>query len=151
MNSELIALALHRFRLDPDSTHGLAHWQRVNDRGQALAAITAANVNVVRHFAYLHDACREDEWEDFDHGSRAAEWCEHLWMIGRIDLTVDELRLLQYACEHHSRGKTGGDITVQTCWDADRLDLGRVGITPATRFLCTQAARDMLITMQAKV
>ena len=34
------------------------------------------------------------------------------------------------------------DITVQTCWDADRLDLGRVGIRPDPRRLCTAAARN---------
>jgi uncharacterized protein len=34
------------------------------------------------------------------------------------------------------------DITIQTCWDADRLDLGRVGIVPDPARLCTVAARD---------
>jgi uncharacterized protein len=34
------------------------------------------------------------------------------------------------------------DITIQTCWDADRLDLGRVGTTPDPARLCTAAARD---------
>jgi hypothetical protein len=34
------------------------------------------------------------------------------------------------------------DITAQTCWDADRLDLGRVGTTPKAEYLCTNAARD---------
>jgi uncharacterized protein len=34
-----------------------------------------------------------------------------------------------------------GDVTVQTCWDADRLDLGRVGIRPVASRLCTPAAR----------
>jgi uncharacterized protein len=35
-----------------------------------------------------------------------------------------------------------GDVTVLTCWDADRLDLGRVGIRPDPTYLCTAAARD---------
>jgi len=30
---------------------------------------------------------------------------------------------------------------VQTCWDADRLDLGRVGKKPDPLRLCTAAAR----------
>ncbi|MBT5083254.1 MAG: hypothetical protein HOM62_22025 [Rhodospirillaceae bacterium] len=34
------------------------------------------------------------------------------------------------------------DITVQTCWDADRLDLGRAGIVPDPRYLCTDAAKE---------
>jgi uncharacterized protein len=37
---------------------------------------------------------------------------------------------------------TEADVTVQTCWDADRLDLGRIGIKPEPRFLCTAAAQD---------
>jgi uncharacterized protein len=31
---------------------------------------------------------------------------------------------------------------VLTCWDADRLDLGRVGIRPLAERLCTDAARQ---------
>ncbi len=29
--------------------------------------------------------------------------------------------------------------TIQSCWDADRLDLGRVGIIPNKRFLSDEA------------
>jgi uncharacterized protein len=32
-------------------------------------------------------------------------------------------------------------VTIQTCWDADRLDLGRVGVTPHPSRLCTEVAR----------
>ncbi len=35
-------------------------------------------------------------------------------------------------------------ISLQACWDADRLDLGRVGITPKPHRLCTEAARDLI-------
>ena len=40
------------------------------------------------------------------------------------------------------RGDPHADPTIGTCWDADRLDLWRVGITPHVRFLCTAAAHD---------
>ena len=53
-----------------------------------------------------------------------------------------ELGLLVVACQGHSDGQTHEDVTVSTCWDADRLDLGRVGIRPDPRRLCTAAARD---------
>jgi uncharacterized protein len=49
--------------------------------------------------------------------------------------------LLQLACAGHTDEQTHPDSTVQTCWDADRLDLGRVGITPEPRRLCTAAAK----------
>jgi uncharacterized protein len=64
----------------------------------------------------------------------------------------DELRLdrpglemLAYAVRHHGDGPIEADVTVQTCWDADRLDLGRVGITPRPDRLCTEQARDPLV------
>ena len=50
-----------------------------------------------------------------------------------------EMSLLRYACTHHSDGLTTGDLTVLTCWDASRLELGRVGITADA--LCINAAR----------
>ena len=46
------------------------------------------------------------------------------------------------AIRDHSDGLSAGDITVLTCWDADRLDLGRVGIRPRAKELCTAAARN---------
>lgn len=50
--------------------------------------------------------------------------------------------MLSYACMHHSNGLLEADLTVQVCWDADRLDLGRVGNVPSPKRLCTPAARD---------
>ena len=65
-----------------------------------------------------------------------------MWLRGRFfDAADAEMDLLQYACDHHSDGTKTGDVTVLTCWDADRLDLGRVGITPNPRYLCTDAAK----------
>ena len=46
------------------------------------------------------------------------------------------------ACDLHTEGYLEADITVQTCWDADRLDLGRVGTTPRVEKLCTEGAKD---------
>jgi uncharacterized protein len=42
-------------------------------------------------------------------------------------------------------GRTEADNTIQTCWDADRLDLGRVGIVPDPSRLCTAAAKEPAI------
>lgn len=38
--------------------------------------------------------------------------------------------------------RSTGDPTIATCWDADRLDLLRVGIRPDPARLVTEAARD---------
>ena len=59
-----------------------------------------------------------------------------------FELDDEGLELLSLACRDHSKGLTGGDLTVRTCWDADRLDLDRVGIRPHADKLCTDAARE---------
>ena len=59
-----------------------------------------------------------------------------------FNVTDDQFRLLYDACALHTDGLTEGDVTVQTCWDSDRLDLMRVGITPETQYLCTDAAKE---------
>ena len=59
-----------------------------------------------------------------------------------FELNDEDFRLLFRACMGHSTERDDPDITVQTCYDADRLDLGRVSVTPDPRFLCTDAARQ---------
>ena len=64
-------------------------------------------------------------------------------------LTDEERALLAYACTRHSDGLRQADVTVQVCWDADRLDLGRVGLVPDPDRLCTSAARDRQLIRDA--
>ena len=91
--------------------------------------------------AFLHDSRRLNDERDPQHGERAATFAGTL--VGQFfDLELDDLALLQAACRGHSDGHITGDITVLTCWDADRLDLGRVGIKPRAERLCTEAARE---------
>jgi uncharacterized protein len=59
-----------------------------------------------------------------------------------FDLPEDQFDLLYHACAFHTDGLTEADLTVQVCWDADRLDLGRVGISPRRDYLCTDPAKD---------
>jgi uncharacterized protein len=120
--------------------HGLPHWGRVHETGLRLAAQTGADPSVVSLFAVLHDARRECEGVDPQHGVRGAALAAKL--RSGLPLSQDQFSLLEYACAHHTEGMVEGDPTVQTCWDADRLDLWRVGIIPRDEWLCTQAARD---------
>ena len=46
-------------------------------------------------------------------------------------------------------GLVEGDITIQTCWDSDRLELGRVGIKPLPERLCTEFAKRKDIIEEA--
>ena len=141
ITKDLIRVIRQQFALDWHGIHGAPHWARVRENGLRLAKITGANTRVVELFAFLHDSRRMADGYDPDHGSRAAEFAYAL--AGAVfDVASEELDLLMTACQGHSDGLTEGDITVVTCWDADRLDLGRVGIKPHPSKLCTDAARD---------
>jgi uncharacterized protein len=136
----ILRAVLDEYALPWDGDHGVAHWARVLENGLRLAGETGAVVEVVRLFAVLHDARREDEYADPDHGPRAAEFARSLHG-GLFDLPEAEFRLLHRACAGHTHERTHPDATIRTCWDADRLDLGRVGITPDPGRLCTEVAR----------
>ena len=136
----ILHVVLEDYALPWDGDHGVAHWARVLENGLRLAGETGANVEVVRLFAVLHDSRRVNEVTDPDHGPRAAEFARTL-RGGLFDLTDHEFGLLHRACAGHTHERTHPDVTIQTCWDADRLDLGRVGITPHPSRLCTEVAR----------
>jgi len=137
---ELVRAVLDGYALPWNGIHGLPHWARVLETGLRLSAETGADPEVVALFAIFHDSCRTSEGWDHGHGRRGAE--RAVALRGRaFELDDDRFALLHHACVHHTDGGTDGDPTVRTCWDADRLDLGRVGITPLPRFLCTDPAR----------
>lgn len=140
VSSDLFDFLVANHRLGHRGFHGRDHWLRVLQNGRLLAAETGANLCVVELFALLHDSCRQNENADPLHGDRAAAYARDL--CGRwFDATDAEMDPLTLACELHSDGYTESDVTVQTCWDADRLDLGRVGIRPSARYLCTEVAK----------
>jgi len=136
----LLAAIKAEYALSWNGIHGISHWTRVHENGLRLAEQTGAQIAVVECFAYLHDAKRRNDSRDPGHGSRGAALARVLQ--GRVlNLDDEQFELLAYACTHHTDGLTEANVTVQTCWDADRLDLGRVGITPIAERLCTPAAR----------
>jgi uncharacterized protein len=141
LNIPLILQAiLEEYVLPWDGDHGIAHWARVLENGRMLARETGADIEVVQLFAILHDSQRVNEYSDPKHGPRAAIYAQEL-RGSLFDLPDASFRLLHRACAGHTSEKTHPDITIQTCWDADRLDLGRVGITPHPSRLCTDVAK----------
>ena len=141
IDQELVRIVRRQFALEWGGIHGAPHWARVRENGLRLAEVTGAKLSVIELFAFLHDSRRVNDGYDPEHGSRAALFAATL--AGSVfELEPADLALLMTACRGHSDGLTVGDITVVTCWDADRLDLGRVGIKPHPARLCTQAARD---------
>ena len=140
INKEIIKIIRSQFELDWHGIHGASHWARVRENGLRLAEVTGAHMQVVELFAFLHDSRRRHDGHDPAHGPRAGQFVRSL--VGTaFEIESIHLDLLVAACEGHSDGHAEGDITVLTCWDADRLDLGRVGIMPDPQRLCTEAAR----------
>jgi len=144
ISKDLTELIRKEFTLHWNGIHGAPHWARVRDNGLRLAKLTGANPEVVELFAFLHDSKRLNDGVDPRHGRRAAEFAKTL-RGSLITLSDEDFEFLVFSCVYHSDGLTEADITVQTCWDADRLDLGRIGVKPEARYLCTSAAKEPMM------
>ncbi len=127
--------------------HGPSHWQRVEYNAYLLSyenkdsktvLRNGIDFTVVRCFAYLHDCCREDDGLDPDHGLRSASLVKSLRDTLLKGLTDEEMDLLERACRFHTKKRKTGNITIDTCFDADRMDLGRVGTIPDPARMATE-------------
>lgn len=124
--------------------HGPAHWRRVAWAGaHLLAAVPAADPLVVLLFGLLHDTMRWHDGRDPDHGRRAAAFARRLQGTA-YHLPPARLDTLAAACAGHADRQVTGDPTIGVCWDADRLNLWRVGTRPDPRWLSTAAAPGLI-------
>lgn len=144
ITDDLLSFLRGHYSLDWDhGIHGFAHWKRVRENGLKLASINGANSRVVEAFAFTHDIQRINEGTDYQHGWRASQFIRnYLVKSGLLTLSNEEIDLLCLACEGHTDKSVSANLTIQTCWDADRLDLMRVGTMPDKRYLCTDAAKQ---------
>lgn len=103
--------------------------------------VVGADALSVFLFALFHDAMRENDGHDPEHGRRGAILARELlgdWQL----VDSSRLNLLVAACAQHTDGLLSSDPTIGVCWDADRLNLWRVGKRPDARFLSTELARE---------
>jgi uncharacterized protein len=149
MNKILFSNIKAQFRLDLYGIHGIPHWARVQYFGLKIAKRENARTDVIKLFAFLHDSQRFSNSVDFEHGLRAVDYAKSR---RDEDFEIDDqgFTLLCEALAGHSDGLiVASDITVETCWDADRLDLGRIGIYPNEKYLCTDTAKDPVFIHRA--
>lgn len=138
--NNILQKVLSQYRMLIEGTHGISHWSRVLRIGRYLAPITGADQDICDLFALLHDSQRVTEGPDDLHGIRGASYVESL--CDDLQITSYRLDVLTYAVKYHNIGETSAhDATILTCWDMDRLDLGRVGHRPLPRKLCTDEAK----------
>ena len=141
ISRRLIEAIRDHYALEWSGIHGASHWSRVRLNGLELARHTGADTTVVELFAFLHDSCRHNEGRDPMHGARAADFISRLQ--GEVfELSAQQLSWLMDACAGHTGGEVARNPTIATCWDADRLDLWRIGVQPDPAQLLTAAAKD---------
>ncbi|MFC4426985.1 HD domain-containing protein [Deinococcus navajonensis] len=118
----------------------MAHWECVESHAVRLAELAGGDVEVARWFGIFHDAARQSEGRDTRHGERAAALVERY----RSDLALSssQIELLKNACTYHEKGMVSDDPTIGACWDADRLELPRVGIIPHPRQMSTPTGKS---------
>lgn len=137
-------------REERSRTHGVDHWYAVWRIGEELAqTVQGVDLEVVAMFALFHDAMRRGD-DDPNHGENA--W--YLWddVEGALMLSGNQAyrwnrtqsAMLYEACAKHSLGRRSTNPTIGVCWDADRLDLHRLGIWPLPQFISTEAGLDLI-------
>jgi uncharacterized protein len=127
--------------------HGERHWRAVARAGLDLVSqVPDCNPLVVFLFALFHDAQRENEFDDPEHGRRGGELAQELLLEKTSDATIE---VVYRACLDHSHVERSSDPTIGVCWDADRLNLWRVGKKPDPRYLSTEPAREPKLIVRA--
>ena len=107
---------------------------------------------MVRLFALFHDCKRKDDDCDAGHGPRGAGFAAKCFKAGLLGITSEQFAKLHHACTFHTEELRSGDATIDTCYDADRLDLGRVGIAlDPERMATAPGARIARKSLRAKV
>ena len=132
--------AIQHSKLGAYSIHGISHWDRVASNADTLCTSDVDSL-VVRAFAYIHDVERVNESDDWQHGPRAALLVDEIRSSVLSFLNDQEIEQLKDACRLHTIRHKTEDETVNACFDADRLDLGRVGITPNPNKMATVQGR----------
>jgi len=141
--NELWSRIVKNLEISSSSIHGPSHWKRVEKYGLFLSQKTGADSNVVRLFAIFHDCRRITDGKDLEHGLRGANFAK-LIRDKYFGLNNQLFELLFTACKDHTEIIFNEDPTIGTCWDADRLDLRRIGIQPNVLFLNTEIAKSIV-------
>ena len=128
--------------VEHSSIHGPDHWARVERNGLYVAQKTGANQMIVQLFAVFHDCMRENDHIDPGHGRRGAEYAVQI-KDELINIPSDDFDKFYYACEWHTDEITTDDVTIAACWDADRLDLGRVGFILDPLYMNSEPAQEI--------
>ena len=92
--------------------HGISHWKHVEAFGLMMAErCPAADKEVIRWFAYLHDSMRGSEGNDTSHGASAARFINKIRNTFLKDLSDEQIHTLKLACKTHDVKRSTGNLT----------------------------------------
>lgn len=149
MDPSLAIQVVERSTRPESRDHGEQHWKAVAYAGQKLAAqVEGCDAGLVLLFALFHDSQRFNEFHDPEHGLRGGMLAREMNPTA-LQLDADRLDLLVDACTRHDKGQVTDHPTIGVCWDADRLNLPRVGISPDPQLLSTSPARNPELMAEA--
>ena len=139
--------SMSRWPEDMGRTHGVEHWDRVAKFGSMLYQ-EGADMDVILAFAYLHDAERMHNGRDINHGQRASGLIDAIRHTQLEALSDEQIAKLKRACKLHTIQHRTGDLTIDICFDADRMDLPRVGIIPSPKRMATKKGAELVANPQ---
>lgn len=130
----------------PDSQiHGYEHARRVGLFAEMLARTYGADPLFAVVAAYCHDCGRLNDGEDPEHGKRSWQRCAD--SVSRL-FTGAPLDQLRVAIEEHPLGMTSDVPLIAALWDADRVDLMRLGYKLESRFFSDSRAMKLAETLR---
>lgn len=143
------------FRLSDSQIHTREHESRVLLFALLIAehcGVNAEEKTILCHAAVFHDTCREDDWLDVGHGSRAAEYYLRYYQSHNLTFYPWAYNIMAY----HDRDDQLGEAAIRRDGsereillyhifkDADALDRFRLGDDGLdVKFLRTPAAKEL--------
>lgn len=142
---------LEPFRKSDSILHGPAHWARVFHFGKLLSekmSLPLQQRQCIQVFAWTHDLARWDDNGGNEHAIAGAYYLDEVVPALFAHLVHDQRELIRAAIRHHADSLAAEEAfhsgwfidlpweksdllnTIGCCWDADRLDLLRLGIEP---------------------
>jgi hypothetical protein len=70
--------------------------------------------------------------------------------LAELALSARRAAKLERACAEHREGLITRDPTIGVSWDADRLELARLGVRPNARLLSTEAAKQQRYSVSTR-
>ena len=146
--------------------HGVAHWTRVHRYGLLLAdslKLSEKEKIAIALFGFTHDLARTDDGGGNQHSIAGAKYVQYVTDTLFSDFPNSTVDIVKVAIRYHSDGMNAEEALYELpiagssnwsresvlnmigcCWDADRLDLLRLGIMPNESKMSTSYWQDVL-------